>query len=327
MKKLIAFLLCLTMLLSFVSCFGSKEGDETTTPDPVVPEPTPVPITGPDFVYNDELTLSLTDAFKQVKKDGYAACYVTEGITVYVIREELSTLSPEQANMSSVEYAEQVRYNNSFNNPGNVSTANRLVSIECTYAPEKGADPTHKALFTMFKSSKAFWTIQFSCAYDDYRENSRSFIKWAQAIRFIEEAKDFTHDDLTVKLDESYKQVAVPDRTDATAQFASDRYNVYVIKDTTTKAASLSTYEDRIDSQYNKTYGTSGVVDKTPDNYEEALKGIGTLTYTEGGTFYLVTMYKGKDAYWQVLFSCAKNQEADMRETFITYAKSVTLAQ
>lgn len=319
MKKIIALLLCLTMLFSFASCEKSD-----TTPNN---DPQPVTITGPDFVYNDELKLSLTEEFKQVVCEGYAACYVSDKVTVYVIREDLTKLTDEQANMSTLEYAEAFRYQNSYSKPSAVSTSSRIISLTGTHTPDGKTDATHKSLYSMYKSSKAFWTIQFSCSVDDYSDLSRDFTKWAQSVSFIEPAKDFTADKVTITLNAAFKQVDSPDMENAIAQFQSEAFNVYVIKDTSTNSKNLGSYESMTDSRYNLNFNG---VEKKPKNYQDALSTqMGLLSYKEGSDFYLVTMHDGKakNTFYQVIISCANNMEKDYREQIIEFAKSVKIAE
>lgn len=318
MKKIIALLLCLTMLFSFASCETSDTTDDAT--------PQTLTVTGPDFVYNDELKLSLSADFKQVNCEGYAACYVSDKATVYVIREDLANLTEAQANMTTLEYAEAFRYQNSLNKPSAVSTTSRIISLTTTYTPDGESDATHKALYSMYKSSKAFWTVQFSCSVEDYTDLSKDFTKWAQSVSFIEPAKDFTADKVTVTLNAAFKQVATPDMENAIAQFQTEAINVYVIKDTSTKSKNLGSYESTTDSRYNLNYNG---VEKKPKNYQDALSTqMGLVSYKEGTDFYLVTMHDGKEThtFYQVIFSCANNMEKDFRAQITEFAKSIKVA-
>lgn len=56
--------------------------------------------------------------------------------------------------------------------------------IKCfTYEREVSGND-YAYLATVFKSSDAFWLIQFACFKDDYNDKEDDFVKWAKSVAF-----------------------------------------------------------------------------------------------------------------------------------------------
>ena len=168
MKKILSVVLALTMLLSFASCFGSEKATE-----------------GESKKFTAEgMTITLTDSFKKTEQEGYTVCYSAKDVLVVALKEEF-TLQEGFENLSIIEYADLVYANNASKNPSDITSEDGLTIMEYTFFNEE-YDQTYEYLSVMYKSSDAFWLVQFSCVEDDYDDNRDSFIKWAKSVEFAD---------------------------------------------------------------------------------------------------------------------------------------------
>ena len=165
MKKILALVLALVTLLSCVSCFGGK-----------VYEAAPA-----DFSA-DDLTITLTKAFKKAKIDGYTAAFDSKAVAVFVLKESAAIFG-DLADMSQREYAELLRQANATKNPGALKTEDGVLLFEYSFLnPDENV--TYKYLTTVHKSDDAFWMVQLATREADYDEHRPYMLQWAKSVTF-----------------------------------------------------------------------------------------------------------------------------------------------
>lgn len=161
MKKTISMILVLaTLLLALVAC-GSAKPKEFTT---------------------GGMYFTLTDDFRQVSVPGYTACYESSKVAVFVLKESFS-LQAGLGNKSLDEYAQMVRKNNSSKSPSDILKSDGLTYMEYKFYNAEYST-TYKYFCTMYKSSDAFWLIQFTCSDKLYADYKSSFVNWAKTVSF-----------------------------------------------------------------------------------------------------------------------------------------------
>ena len=159
MKKVLSLALVLILMLSLVSCAPkskefSKEG----------------------------MTITLTNSFWEKSVDGYTICYDSRNDAVFVLKEAFSLLDGAE-DLTLDEYAEMVRKNNASRSPSEIKKEEGLTIMEYTFLNESNGI-TYAYLTTMFKTSDAFWLIQFTCEKSDYDTRRASYIEWAKSVKF-----------------------------------------------------------------------------------------------------------------------------------------------
>lgn len=160
MKKLLSLLLVLATLLALSSCGEAAPKDFSS----------------------NGMTITLTDDFKENTQQGYTVCYESSDVAVFVLKESFS-LQQNLGELTLDEYAEVVRNVNSSKSPTEISKADGLTSMEYSFFNEN-MNQNHKYFCTMFKSSDAFWLVQFVCIEDVYDTHMDSFLNWAKSIKF-----------------------------------------------------------------------------------------------------------------------------------------------
>jgi len=133
----------------------------------------------------------------------------------------------------------------------------------------------------------------------------------------------FHHDGMQITLTADFRQVDVTDQG-FTAGFASNDTSIYVIKEAFSDEAGLENLSVDAYAQL--------VIDGNPKLSGNYPTQEGTLTvfeYTavspvDGKSYtYLVTFFKGPDAFWMIEFSTLEVQAAQMRQTYVSFANSV----
>ncbi len=159
MKKVLSLALVLILMLSLVSC---------------APKPK-------EFT-KEGMTITLTNSFWEKAMDGFTACYDSRKDAVFVLKEAFSMLEGAEE-LTLDEYAELVRKNNASKSPSEIKKEDGLTIMEYTFLNESN-NTTYGYFLTMFKTSDAFWLVQFTCDESDYDTHRASFIEWAKSIKF-----------------------------------------------------------------------------------------------------------------------------------------------
>ena len=163
MKKVLAITLVIVMLFSLASCMKSGlEGAEKT--------------------YTcDNMSITLTDGFKETTYPGFTACYDSADVAVFCIKEPFS-MAEGVEDLTLDEYADLTLKANATQNP-TLHEFDGIPMMKYTYHNEE-TGVTYAYISAMYKSGDAFWAIQFACAVDIYDENEATFIKWAKSVVF-----------------------------------------------------------------------------------------------------------------------------------------------
>ena len=160
MKKMISGLLVVLVLLSLVSCTGESAKKFTS----------------------NGMSIVLTDAFTECTLEGYTVCYDSKEAGVFVLKEPFS-LRAGFSDLSIDDYAELVYDANASKSPSKISKEGGLTSMEYSFLNEE-ENQTYRYYTTVFKTSDAFWLIQFACKQEDYDAKRHTFIDWAKSIEF-----------------------------------------------------------------------------------------------------------------------------------------------
>jgi len=159
MKKVLSLALVLILMLSLVSCAPK-----------------------PKEFSKDGMTITLTNSFWEKAMDGYTICYDSRKDAVFVLKEAFSLFDGAE-NLTLDQYAEMVRKNNESRSPSEIKKEEGLTIMEYTFLNESNGTK-YAYMTTMFKTSDAFWLIQFTCAESDYETHRASFIEWAKSVKF-----------------------------------------------------------------------------------------------------------------------------------------------
>jgi len=159
MKKIIALLAALILLLSLTACSsGSKE----------------------KAFSKNGLDITLTNEFSEETLSGYTACYRSTHTMVVTLKEDFSLIEGA-ADLSVTEYAELLRQANASRSPTSLSTKDGIPYFEYTYFNES-ENVTYRYYTTAFKGSDAFWMVQFVCNESAYVTQKVNFSTWAKSI-------------------------------------------------------------------------------------------------------------------------------------------------
>ena len=173
MKKLLALLMAAVMLFALAGCAA-----EEITPPPALGL---LKMERASYIAAG-MEIQLPTEFKLLEGTGYTVCYEASTAAVFALRESFD-LAEGVADLTLAEYADLVRVANSSKSPSEVKEEDGLLLIEYTYFVEtQNADYVY--LTTMFKTSDAFWMIQFTCQKENYEAYRPHFIEWAKSVTF-----------------------------------------------------------------------------------------------------------------------------------------------
>lgn len=162
MKKLLALLLGVILLISTVGC--SKDSPDEN-----------------EALYSaDGMSITLPDYFKAIETQQYAACYDSEDVAVFVVKEEFSA-NQSFSDLSLDEYAELVYAASSAYSPNEITENEGLTCMEYEFYIEND-NQTYVYFTTIFKGSDAFWQVQFSCIEALYEQYKPQFVEWAKTV-------------------------------------------------------------------------------------------------------------------------------------------------
>ena len=158
MKKIAALILALAMIFMLCAC-GAKPKDFSVK----------------------ELSITLTDDFKEADFEGYDKGFDSSKVAVFVLREDKSYLSGLPITLK--EYADLVYNANINRNPQAVKEEDGLVFFEYEYKPTENGLVYHYYT-TVFESDAAFWIVQFAARQDDWAKLRPDVVKYAQSVKF-----------------------------------------------------------------------------------------------------------------------------------------------
>lgn len=178
MKKVLIFLLVLSLTLSLTGCFSHRKDSENPKdhkkPMDAIVIPDNASIGESKTFQKDGIQLTLTEKFTETRSElGFYAYYVADFCGVVVLNEDFS-LADGAADLSLEEYIGNVIANNGHKN----------VEPQCRdglwyYVKDSG---NMRSYSYSFKGSNAFWIVQFVCMTQDAPMLEDLFYLWAECI-------------------------------------------------------------------------------------------------------------------------------------------------
>ena len=161
MKRIIAFVMCVFMLILLCAC--NNIADETFT--------------------KDGITLTLTTEFIEKTYPNYHVCYESKNIAVFVLREGFDSFEGF-GDYTLAQYAELMKLNSTKDGqlPTDVKLTEGVTYYEYSYL-SKSDEVSYKYFTAMYKGDDAFWTVQFATEVADYEGLKSEILKYAQTVK------------------------------------------------------------------------------------------------------------------------------------------------
>lgn len=139
-------------------------------------------MTEPKVFSSDGMTITLTNEFIETSFEGYNACYDSEDVAVFALKEEFDLMDGLE-DYTLEQYGELVLENNGF--PSDIELQNilGLTYFEYEYGDDEIND-TYYYFAVLYKASDAFWMIQFATQEENAELYQQSFIDWAKSVEF-----------------------------------------------------------------------------------------------------------------------------------------------
>ncbi len=135
-------------------------------------------------------------------------------------------------------------------------------------------------------------------------------------------AKTFTQDEFSITLSEDYGMV--PHVSYFVSYETADKKAVLVTKDRKFIVEDIAGKTDISHMEYANLVIETNRKGENPKEQD----GITYYTYTDNaGYIYLATVHESNEAFWLVQFVCEAQEYDDMKDTFFTYAKSVSIKE
>lgn len=132
------------------------------------------------FTY-DDMSITLTNAFKETDIDSFSAVYDSRDVAVFVVKEEFS-LAEGFEDYTIDQYAELVMEVNGLSD-SEIRRIDDLTSFEYEYTnPE--TEETYKYSSFTYKTEDAFWLVQFTTLNEKFDEYSNQIVEWAKSVEF-----------------------------------------------------------------------------------------------------------------------------------------------
>lgn len=125
------------------------------------------------------MSITLTDEFVEKDRVSYAACYDSQNVAIFVIKEEFSIVE-DLKDYAVEEYANLVIQNNGLENCEVVNDDGLIYFIHDYVSNGKN----YKYFDVVLKSNDAFWMFQFSCENDNFDALRPNFVKWVKSVSF-----------------------------------------------------------------------------------------------------------------------------------------------
>ena len=129
----------------------------------------------------EDLRITLTDAFTEVYREGYAMCYAADRANVVTLKEEFS-LAEGLEEMTTEEYARELIVGTG-RDPDATPVLRDGERIHYDYKETVG-DETYFYMTYLYKTDEAFWVVQFAAALQDEEEYRPLFARWASGVSF-----------------------------------------------------------------------------------------------------------------------------------------------
>lgn len=135
-----------------------------------------------DFSY-EEMTITLTALFKEEEVEGRTV-FTSNDVAVFVLRENFVAGDIDLSEYTVRGYAELARENNPVMADATYEETDGVPNMVYTYAGDDGK--TYVYFTTFYKSSNAFWIVQYFVNESGYESRKPKFIEWAKTVHFAD---------------------------------------------------------------------------------------------------------------------------------------------
>ena len=135
-----------------------------------------------DFSY-EEMTITLTALFKEEEVEGRTV-FTSNDVAVFVLRENFVAGDIDLSGYTVRGYAELARENNPVMADATYEETDGVPNMVYTYAGDDGK--TYVYFTTFYKSSNAFWIVQYFVNESGYASRKPKFIEWAKTVHFAD---------------------------------------------------------------------------------------------------------------------------------------------
>lgn len=137
----------------------------------------------PKTFSTDEIEITLTNQFFETSIEGYTVCYDSETAGVFVLKEPFDLFDGFE-NYTLEEYGELVLLGNSFDPSIKLNNDNGLTYFEYLYTNPETND-TYYYFTALYKTSDAFWMLQFTTLEENAENYKLQIIDWAKSVEFL----------------------------------------------------------------------------------------------------------------------------------------------
>lgn len=164
MKKTVSFVLLLTFIFALGGCAVKDTKDKVFT--------------------KNEFSITLNEAYVESEYEGYYACYDSATVAVFVVKESFDIIEGF-SEYTIDQYANLVMDSCKDKNPS-LRQKDGLSYIEYSFKNTE-LNKTYVYLTALYKSSDAFYMVQFTCEDKDYTEYKDYFLERAKTVKFGEQ--------------------------------------------------------------------------------------------------------------------------------------------
>lgn len=131
----------------------------------------------------DDMSIVLTDDFKQSRMGNYAACFDSKKVSVFASKEDFdSSIGSEK--MTVEEYGRNIIDNNEIKTAG-LKSKDGMYYFVHDYN-DSSSDTVHEYYSFVYKSNKSFWIFQFAAPKKEIDKYAQKFFNWAKTVEFAE---------------------------------------------------------------------------------------------------------------------------------------------
>lgn len=131
----------------------------------------------------EEMTITLTALFKEEEVEGRTV-FTSNDVAVFVLRENFVAGDIDLSGYTVRGYAELARENNPVMAGATYEETDGVPNMVYTYAGDDGK--TYVYFTTFYKSSDAFWIVQYFVNESGYESRKPKFIEWAKTVHFAD---------------------------------------------------------------------------------------------------------------------------------------------
>lgn len=136
----------------------------------------------PQTFSSNGMEITLTNHFSEITVDGYTVCYESNDTVILALKEEFA-LAEGFGDLTLEEYGGLIISGNNFEDSTKLLNEDGLVYFEYQFTnPE--TNETYDYFTVVYKSSDAFWMVQFVTLDEYYEQCKPSIIQWAQSVEF-----------------------------------------------------------------------------------------------------------------------------------------------